>query len=166
MNDSERYRYEIKTNPTLQRMFFNTQTGDLFEDKKIEAKAYWDDFKKNVALSKEEMQHDIDKYGSVGAGVLDIGKGLVNAVGSIATDLAGPLINDAFIRPVSNGVRRLLGKKPKDYEYSQDEQIRKYIATTDDEETLNKLKKVDIDNVTPEQRAALHERVQNVLKDK
>lgn len=167
LSDAEMYRKEIRTNPTLQRMFFNTDTGDFFKDRKITAKAYLDDFVRNTSITEEDVQkynNNFKLFGPHIANFISSSKYLLNVAGTVFNDLFQPVF-----KPVDTAIQSLRKKltgRSNEVDYAHNDMIRKYIANTNDEEDLKSLQKIDLYNINDAQQASIQEEIQRRVNEK
>lgn len=167
LSDAEMYRKEIRTNPTLQRMFFNTDTGDFFEDRKITAKAYLDDFVRNTSITEEDVQkynNNFKLFGPHIANFISSSEYLLNVAGTVFNDLFQPVF-----KPVDTAIQSLRKKltgRSNEVDYAHNDIIRKYIANTNDEEDLKSLQKIDLYNINDAQQASIQEEIQRRVNEK
>ena len=161
------YFSQIRTNPTLQKLFYNTSTGNIGEDLSIVGRAAGENFASQWDSGDEFIKKAgtaANKYGGLGAlweGLKAIGKGVIN----------GPLqyITRHAVDPVMmyvNSLRGLTGQLPE-ANSARDQYIRQYIASENaDEQDLQSLRKYNLDNLGNAGKIALKNEINELIADK
>lgn len=161
------YFSQIRTNPTLQKLFYNTSTGNIGEDLSIVGRAAGENFASQWDSGDEFIKKAgtaANKYGGLGAlweGLKAIGKGVIN----------GPLqyITRHAVDPVMmyvNSLRGLTGQLPE-ANLARDQYIRQYIASENaDEQDLQSLRKYNLDNLGNAGKIALKNEINELIADK
>lgn len=161
------YFSQIRTNPTLQKLFYNTSTGNIGEDLGIVGRAAGENFASQWDSGDEFIKKAgtaANKYGGLGAlweGLKAIGKGVIN----------GPLqyITRHAVDPVMmyvNSLRGLTGQLPE-ANLARDQYIRQYIASKNaDEQDLQSLRKYNLDNLGNAGKIALKNEINELIADK
>ena len=163
------YFTQIKTNPTLQKLLYNTSTGSVGEDMGIIARAAGEDFTSNLDSSDEFMQKAVNaanKYGDLGAlweGLKQVGRAVEGPLQYIARHAVDPVM--ALVSANNPAIGAIIGTGNAP-ELARDEYVRKYIASgnaTDDD--LYKLQKYDLNNLNSISRDALRREIDSTIKD-
>ncbi len=161
------YFSQIRTNPTLQKLFYSTSTGNIGKDLGIIGRAAGENFASQWD-SRDEFIKKVgtaaNKYGGLGVlweGLKAIGKGVIN----------GPLqyITRHAVDPIImyvNSLRGLTGQLPE-ANLARDQYIRQYIASENaDEQDLQSLRKYNLDNLGNAGKIALKNEINELIADK
>lgn len=161
------YFSQIRTNPTLQKLFYNTSTGNIGEDLGIIGRAAGENFASQWDSGDEFIKKAgaaANKYGGLGAlweGLKAIGKGVINGpLQYITRHAADPVM--MYI----NSLRGLTGQLPE-ANLARDQYIRQYIASKNaDEQDLQSLRKYNLDNLGNAGKIALKNEINELIADK
>lgn len=163
----EEYLTQIRTNPTLQKLFYGTSTGNVGEDLGIVTRAAGEDWSSHWDDPHEFLQKAGNaslKYGPLGMlweGVKAITKGVVNGpLTYITRHAADPVLLQV------NALRTLFGEKPE-VNLARDQYIRQYIASGNaDQQDLQKLRRYDLDNLGRVDRSRLRGEIKEMIADR